>query len=179
MRIRVIGFGTNWWSVHSRDLEDSFCFRRRAAWFNSAGLRSGRRLRLCWVYPGQVRFNRNSGFDPEYPMRSVGRTFVSQGPTMLRGRTHLLLSRIAHNGVVPDRYLVTMKTQDHGHISFSSRDWMSGGVQPISVSLRGSRFEAILLLGEEDWIRTDLGTWTISQDGHRFALHTSERHTFS
>jgi hypothetical protein len=58
MRIRVIGFGTNWWSVHSRDLEDSFCFRRRAAWFNSAGLRSGRRLRLCWVYPGQVRFIR-------------------------------------------------------------------------------------------------------------------------
>jgi len=64
MRIRVIGFGTNWWSVHSGDLEDSFCFRRRAAWFNSAGLRSGRRLRLCWVYPGQVRFNQNSGLDP-------------------------------------------------------------------------------------------------------------------
>jgi hypothetical protein len=56
---------------------------------------------------------------------------------------------------------------------------MSGGVQPISVSVRGSRFEAILLLGEEDWIRTDLGTWTISQDGHRFGLHTSERYAFS
>jgi hypothetical protein len=85
---------------------------------------------------------------------------------------------MAHNGVVPDRYLVTM-TQDHGHISFSSRDWMSGGVQPISVSLRGSCFEAILLLGEEDWIRTDLGTWMISQDGHRFVLHTLKSNAFS
>jgi hypothetical protein len=170
MRIGIVGFGTNWWSVHSRDLEDSFCFRRHAAWFNSAGLKSGRRLRLCWVYQGQVRFNQNSGFDPEYPMRSVGKTFLSQGPRKILGRTHLLLSHIANNDVVPDKYLVTVRAQDHGHISFTSRDWMSEGVLPISVSLRGSRFEAMLLLGKEDWIRTDLGTWTISRNSDRFAL---------
>lgn len=175
MRIRVIGFGTNWWSVHSRDLEDSFCFRRRSAWFNSAGLKSGKRLRLCWVYPGQVRFNQNSGLDPEHPMRSLGKTFLSNGPTTKEGRTHLLLSRVANSDVAPEKYLVTVRSQDQGQISFTSRDWMSVGVQPISVSLRGSCFEAMLLLGEEDWIRTDLGTWTISQHGHRFGLQTLER----
>lgn len=179
MRIRVVGFGTNWWRVHPADLEDPFCFRRRAAWFNSAGLRSGRRLRLCWVYPGQVRFNQNSGFDPEYPMRSVGKTFLSKGPATKQGRTHLLLSHVTHNDAIPDRYLVTVRAQDHGHISFASRHWMSQGTKPISVSLRGSCFEAMLLLGEKDWIRTDLGTWAISQDGHRFALQTPESEQFS
>ncbi len=179
MRVRVVGFGTNWWSVHSMDLEDSLCFRRRAAWFNSAGLKSGRRLRLCWVYPGQVRFNQNSGFDPEYPMRSVGRTFLSKGPTTMQGRTHLVLSHVAHNDVNPDRYLVTVRARDHGQISFASRHWMSEEAQPISVSLRGSCFEAMLLLGEEDWIRTDLGTWGISQDGQRLALLAPESERFS
>src|SRR5260370_30107251 len=94
---------------------------------------------------------------PTFPQPRRPRTITTYVIRILRARS-LLLSHIAHNGVVPGRYLVTMTTQDHGHISFSSRDWMSGGVQPISVSLRGSCFEVILLLGEEDWIRTDLGS---------------------
>ncbi len=47
MLVRIISFGTNWWAAHSSDLNDSMCFRRNAAWFNSAGLKYGRRLRLC------------------------------------------------------------------------------------------------------------------------------------
>jgi hypothetical protein len=179
MRIRVISFGTNWWTVHSNNLDDPFCFRRRAAWFNSTGLRTGRRLRLCWVYPGQVRFNQNSGFDPEHPMRSVGRTFFSQGPTTMQGRTHLLLSHLVQNDATPDRYLVTLSAQHNGHISFASHHWMSEGAQPISVSLRRSSFEAMLLLGETDWIATDLGTWAVSRDGHSFTLQTLESETKS
>jgi hypothetical protein len=179
MRIRVISFGTNWWTVNSDNLDDPYCFRRHAVWFNSAGLRSGRRLRLCWVYPGQIRFNQTSGFDPEHPMRSVGKIFLSRGPTTMQGRTHLLLSHLVQNDATPDRYLVTLCAQNHGQISFTSRHWMSEGAQPISISLRGSSFEAMLLLGETDWIRTDLGTWVISRDGHRFTLHTLESETYS
>ena len=37
MYIRVISFGTNWWAMHSRDTNDPFCFRRKAAYFNAAG----------------------------------------------------------------------------------------------------------------------------------------------
>jgi hypothetical protein len=57
------------------------CFRRRAAWFNSAGLKQGRRLRFCWVFPGQIRFNLTSGFNPEFPLRftAPGRTFCTDG----------------------------------------------------------------------------------------------------
>ena len=97
----------------------------------------------------------------------------------MQGRTHLLLSHLAQNDATPDRYLVTLSALHHGQISFTSRHWMSEGAQPISVSLRGSSFEAMLLLGGTDWIKTDLGTWAISRDGHSFTLQTLESETNS
>jgi hypothetical protein len=90
VRVRIIGLGTNWWAAHSRDLNDPFCFRRNAAWFNSAGLKYGRRLRMCWAFPGQIRFNLTSNFDPDRPLRSIGRTFECSGPNFFDGRIHLL-----------------------------------------------------------------------------------------
>jgi len=170
MWIRLISFGANWWSTHSQDLADPFCFRRKAAWFNSAGLMYGRRLRLCWVFPGQIRFNSNSGFDPEYPSRALRRTFESAGATRMNGRTHLLLARAAEHSQPADRFLVTVKPESHGQINFTSRNWKSTNAEPVSVSLRGSRYEAMLLLGHGDWIRTDLGFWSISSNEDRLAL---------
>lgn len=172
MRVRIISFGTNWWAAHSRDLNDPLCFRRNAAWFNSAGLKYGRRLRLCWAFPGYIRFNRTSGFHPEYPLRSAGKTFDCTGPNYLHGRTHLLVSTPA-NISTPDCFMVAINDQSHGRISFANRDWRSAGVQPISVSLRGQRYEAMILIGATDWIRTDLGQWAISGDGKRLVLNTT------
>jgi hypothetical protein len=63
-----------------------------------------------------------------------------------------------------------LKPDLHGQIEFTSRTWKSENAQPISVSLRGSRYEAMLLLGPNDWIRTDLGFWAISQDEERLEL---------
>jgi hypothetical protein len=160
MRVRVVSFGTNWWAGHSRNLDDPYCFRRRAAWFNSAGLKSGRRLRLCWVYPGHIRFNQNSGFQAEYPLRSIGKTFLCAGPNRLSGRTHLLFVRLLGDSP-SDCYLVTLNGVSNGRISFASSAWRSAGVQPISVSLRGFRYEAMLLMGTRDWIETDLGRWSV------------------
>jgi hypothetical protein len=171
MRVRIISFGTNWWETHSRDLTDPLCFRRNAAWFNSAGLKYGRRLRLCWVFPGQIRFNRSSGFRPEYPLRSAGKTFQCSGPNCLHGRTHLLISAPA-SALAPDFFLVTVNERMFGRISFTSRAWRSDGVQPISVSLRGSRYEAMVLMSATDWIQTSLGQWEISGDRQRLVLDT-------
>jgi hypothetical protein len=171
MRVRIISFGTNWWSAHSSDLSDPLCFSRRAAWFNSAGLKYGRRLRLSWVFFGHIRFNRSSGLHPEYPLRSVGKTFNCTGPNYLHGRTHLLISTPA-DGSAPDCFLITVNERSHGRISFASRAWRSEGVQPISVSLHGPRYEAMLLISVKDWIETDLGRWTITEDGNRLALDT-------
>ena len=51
------------------------------------------------------------------------------------------------------------------------------GVQPISVSVRGARYEAMVLIGAMDWIETELGRWILSADGRRIELETgtSER----
>lgn len=169
MYVRVIGFGTNWWAMRSHDTSDPFCFRRRAAWFNSAALMSGRQLHHSAIYPGQVRFNSKSGFDPEFPLRAIGKTFVCTEPRQFAGRTHLLFARPAAR-MTPDAYLVTLNSTDHGAIRFDKKGWKSAQVQPISISLRGPRYEAILLFGHEDWVESNLGRWRIEDSACRLTL---------
>jgi hypothetical protein len=43
-------------------------------------------------------------------------------------------------------------------------------VQPISISLRGPRYEAMLLMGAADWVRSELGRWTVDGSGTRLSL---------
>ena len=172
MYVRIISVGSNWWAAHSANRSDPYCFRRSAASFNSAGLRYGRRLRFCWIHPGQVRFNQRSGFHPEFPHRSIGRTFLSNGPRIFGGRTHLLFSHPA-NHCTPDGYLIAVNETLHGRIDFNLSDWKSAGVQAISISSRGQRYEAVLLMGASDWVESDLGRWMIMEDGRHFALAVS------
>jgi hypothetical protein len=171
--IRVISFGTNWWAMRSTDTGDPLCFRRRAAYFNAAGLMCGRRLRHSAIYPGQVRFNTKSGFVPEFPNRSIGKTFVCSGPTHYGGRTHLLFVRM-ERATPPDAYLVTLNSADHGSIKFDERGWRSSGVIPVSISLRGPRYEAMLLMGVSDWVESELGRWSVSQPDCRLLLSGCE-----
>src|SRR5580704_18430100 len=113
MHIRVISFGTNWWATRSNDVNDPFCFRRKAAYFNAAALMSGRRLHHSAIFPGQVRFNAKSGFDPEFPLRAIGKTFLCSEPRQFAGKTHLLFARLVA-GMTPDSYLITLNSTDHG-----------------------------------------------------------------
>jgi hypothetical protein len=156
--------------MNSRDTIDPFCFRRRAAWFNAAALMSGKRLRHCGIFPGQVRFNSKSGFDPEFPSRAVGKTFLCSELSQFAGRTHLLFERRSTD-VAPDAYLVTLKSAEHGAIQFSKPGWKSAGVRPISISLRGQRYEAMLLFGNGDWVESDLGRWLVDQSRFRIRLN--------
>jgi hypothetical protein len=106
---------------------------------------------------------------PEYPLRSAGKTFQCTGPNYLHGRAHLLFSTPA-NASAPDCFLVTVNERMHGQISFASRAWRSDGTQPISVSLRGQRYEAMVIMSATDWIETNLGRWAVSADGKRLEL---------
>jgi hypothetical protein len=173
MRICVISFGTNWWKMHSSDTSDPYCFRRRSAYFNAAALMCGKRLRHSAIYPGQIRFNAKSGFDPEFPSRAIGRTFLCSGPNQVAGRSHLLFVRTAAVAP-PDAYLVTLNSAAHGSIQFDKPGWKSSGVQPISISLRGSRYEAMLLMGAADWIQSDLGRWIVDVADNRLSLSDRE-----
>lgn len=169
MRVCVISFGTNWWAMRSPNKSDPYCFRRKTAYFNAAALMCGRRLRHSAIYPGQIRFNAKSGFDSEFPSRAIGRTFLCSGPTQVAGRTHLLFVQTTVV-TLPDAYLVTLNSAAHGSIQFAKPGWKSSGVQPISISLRGPRYEAMLLMGAMDWVRSDLGRWKIDVAYHRLSL---------
>ena len=172
MHVRIISFGSNWWAMHAPDRDDSLCFRRRAAYFNAAALRYGKRLRHSAIYPGQIRFNAKSGFDPEFPSRAIGKTFLCSGPNQFEGKVHLLFQRIT-TGTLPDAYLVTLNYADQGVIRFGKHGWRSSGVRPISVSLRGTKYEAMLLMGEMDWVESDLGCWRIDADRGQILLADS------
>ena len=169
MRVRVISFGTNWWAVHSPEESDPYRFRRAAAYFNATALMCGRRLRHSSVYSGQIRFNAKSGFDPEFPRRAIGRTFLCSGPNQIAGKLHLLFAGLATEAL-PDAYLVTLNSTDHGVISFDRPGWRSSGVQPVSISLRGRRYEAMLLMSVTDWIASNLGRWKVDAALNRLAL---------
>jgi hypothetical protein len=173
VRVRVVSFGTNWWSAHPADVADPFCFRRNAAWFNSAGLKYGGRLRLCWVYPGQVRFNQSSGFNPEYPNRALGRIFECDGPNRMFGRVHLLITRAADPTAEPNQYLVTFSERLCGPIRFNRPDWKSDDVQLISVSVRRERYEVMALMNQTSWIESNIGPWMLSPDCVRLVLSDS------
>jgi hypothetical protein len=160
MYIRIISFGTNWWAMRSRETIDPFCFRRRAAYFNAAALMSGRRLHHSAIFPGQVRFNAKSGLDPEFPLRAVGKTFLCSEPHHFAGKIHLLVERRA-TAETPDAYLVTLRSAEHGSIRFAKPGWKSAGVRSISISLRGQNYEAMLLLGDGDWVESDIGRWQV------------------
>lgn len=169
MHIRVISFGTNWWAMRSRAVDDPFCFRRKAAYFNAAALMSGRRLHHSAIFPGQVRFNGKSGFDPEFPLRALGKTFLCSAPRQFAGKMHLLFERrIAATSA--DAYLVTLKSSEHGAIQFAKPGWKSAGVRPISISLRGEKYEAMLLFGIGEWVESDLGRWQVDHGQCRIRL---------
>lgn len=169
MYIRVVSFGTDWWAMHSSDLDDPLCFRRRAAYFNAAALKFGRRLRYSAAFPGLVRFNAKSGFDPEFPQRAIGQTFLCSTPRQFAGKMHLLFERRTRR-MTPDAYLVTLKDAEHGAIQFAQPGWRSDGVRLVSISLRGQRYEAMLLFGERDWVKSDVGRWQIDEIHCRIAL---------
>jgi hypothetical protein len=156
--------------MHSRDTSDPFCFRRKAAWFDAAALMSGRRLRHCAIFPGQIRFNLKSGFDPESPLRAVGKTFLCSEPRQFAGKMHLLFERRSTE-MAPDAHLVTLKSAEHGAIQFAKPGWKSAGIRPISISLRDEKYEAMLLFGSGDWVESDLGRWLVDQSGCRIRLN--------
>ena len=124
MYIRVVSFGTNWWAMNSHDTSDPYCFRRRTAWFNAAALMSGRRLHHSAIFPGQIRFNSKSGFDPEFPLRAIGKIFQCSPPRQFAGKMHLLFERRTSE-TMPDACLVTLRSWEHGAIQFAKPGWKS------------------------------------------------------
>ena len=77
MHIRVISFGMNWWAMRSHDANDPFCFRRKAAYFNAAGLMSGRRLHHSAIFPGQIASTRRVDLIRSFHCARLARHFFA------------------------------------------------------------------------------------------------------
>lgn len=176
MLVTVLQFGTNWWARFGSDPADPHRYTRHAAYYNSTGIRTGRKVRRYWVVPGLVRLNGVGSFNPHFPSRSIGQTFVAAEVDYLFGGNRLLLKHPVPGPPQPDCYLAVFSQELHGRFDFGSRGWRSPKTRVIAVSQLRETQEAMLLMRPRDWVRTELGFWrldvsTTERPGVQFALH--------
>jgi|SRR5579864_7454967 len=161
MLVQILDFGSNWWSRFRRDSRDPFRFTRHAAYFNSTGLRCGRKIRRYWILPGLVRFNGVLNVLAYGHARQIRATFECADLTFAYGGNRLLILRQVPRLQTPDYYLILIRDERHGYIHFEGEHWKSAGTLPIAISHFKTRFEALILMKPGDWVRTELGMWQL------------------
>ena len=161
MSVKILGFGSSWWTRFGLDSNDDYRYTRRAAYYNSAGVRRGQKIKRHWIVPGLVRFNGAGDFDPHFPSRAIGKTFFCSDPVSAHGGNRVLFVRRAPKTTPPDCYLVVVSSERFGIFDFDYPCWRSESTQLISVSQLRKQQEAMLLMKDGDWVRNSLGTWRL------------------
>jgi hypothetical protein len=161
MSVKILGFGSNWWTRSGRDPNDPYRYTRRAAYYNSAGVRCGQKVKRHWIIPGLVRFNGIGDLDPHFTSRAIGETFRCSDLEFACGGNRILFVRRTANITIPDHYLVVVSSDRFGIFDFEDSCWRSELTQPISISQLRERQEAMLLMREGEWVRNRLGTWCL------------------
>lgn len=162
MVLKVLNFGCNWWGRFEHDAADPLRYTCHAVYYNSTGVRCGRKVRRHWLVPGLIRFNGVSGFNPHFPPRSLGCTFLASDLDFLFGGNRLLLKQKLPDSVSPECYLVVVSQELHGRIDFALPAWKSPTAQIIAASQLRQTQEAMLLMNPGDWVRTACGIWHLS-----------------
>lgn len=155
MVVQVLSLGINWWS-RSRLCSDP----QRQAYYNSTGVRCGRKVRRHWLIPGMLRFN-GVNFDRRWCMDACGKTFLCSDLNYAYGGNRLLFLSHNFHSAPPDFYLVTISSDVYGSIDFSSNVWRSVFSRVIAISQLRSQQEAMLLMGAGDWLQTSSGFWRL------------------
>jgi hypothetical protein len=175
MLVQVHSFGTNWWARFGHDPADPHRFTRRAAYYNSTGIRCGSKVRRHWMVPGLIRFNGVGDFNPHRPESSIGKTFECSDLTFAFGGNRLLFERRVRPSALPDCYLVVITSAQQGPIDMSSDSWRSASTRVIAVSRLRLIQETMLLMSQGDWIETGWGFWQLQY----LAPHGTPRLDFS
>jgi hypothetical protein len=162
MLVKVLSFGTNWWARFGSDPNDAHRYTRHAAYYNSTGVRCGRKIRRHWIVPGLIRFNGAGDFNPHFPNRSLRQTFLASNVEFLFGGNRLLLKNKEPDSSVPDWYLIVVSQDVHGRIDFAAKAWRSHTARVIAASQLRQTQEAMLLMKPGDWVRTACGVWRLS-----------------
>ena len=161
MLVKVLSFGSNWWSRFGRESEDPYRFTHHAAYYNSTGICCGSKIRRHWLIPGLIRFNGIGDFNAKLPQLSIGKTFCCSDLVFAFGGNRLLFERKAPWPAVPDYHLVAITSAQHGPITFRSKRWKSPSACAIAASQLRLVEETMLLLKPGDWVKTDWGFWQL------------------
>jgi len=161
MLVQILNFGSNWWARFGSDPADRYRFTRRAAYFNSTGLRFGNKIRRHWIVLGLIRFNGIGDFNPQFPGRSVGVTFECADLIFAFGGNRVLFQRRVADSARPDCFLVVISNDRFGTFDCQKTDWKATSVLPIAISESREKQEAMLLMKPLDWVRTTLGAWQL------------------
>jgi hypothetical protein len=160
--VKILSFGCNWWSRFGRDPEDRYRYTKRAAYYNSTGVRCGNKIRRHWTVPGLIRFNGASDFNPHCPARSIGQTYSCTEPVFALGGNRIVFENRVGRTVIPDFFLVAVTSDRFGVFDFESASWKSETTQAIAASHLRDRQEAMLLMKPGGWVASSLGIWQLT-----------------
>lgn len=164
MLVKILEFGSSWWSKAGHDPEDPYRYTRHAAYYNSTGVRCGSRgqkIQHHWIVPGLVRFNGVGSFNLNFPDRSIGRVFYCDEMAFTLGGNRLLIKEKVRPPRTADQYLVVVSAHSFGSISVGDKRWRSPGTSVVSISQLRDQQEAMLLMKTGAWVRTSAGIWRL------------------
>jgi hypothetical protein len=169
MLVKILEFGSSWWSKAGHDPDDPYRYTRRAAYYNSTAVSCGaknQQLRHHWIVPGLVRFNGVGSFNPHCPGRAIGQVFCCDAITFALGGNRLLMNESIGRPEPPDDYLVVVSTGRFGSVELESRRWRSHGTRIVAISGLRDQQEAMLLMKPGGWVRTSAGVWQLYLSDH-------------
>ena len=161
MLVTILGFGCNWWRRVGTDADDRFRFTRHAAFYNSTGVRCGRKIRRHWIVPGLIRFNGSGNFSSHSLERCVGQTFSCTETVFALGGNRIVFNEKTNRCSEPDWFLVVVPSERFGMIAFHSA-WLSERSQIIAASHLRYNQETMLLMRAGDWVKTSMGLWRLT-----------------
>lgn len=164
MLVKILEFGSRWWSKAGHDPDDPYRYTRHAAYYNSTGVRCGvmgQNVQHHWIVPGLVRFNGVGSFNPNFPRRAIGRIFCCDAMEFNLGGNRILVKEKARYRRTPDGYLVVITSDRFGAINFADKRWRSHGTSLVCASQLRDQQEAMLLMHAGDSVHTSAGTWQL------------------
>jgi len=160
MVIAVTGLGSVWRRRFGGKPDNPKRFAH-AAYYNTTGVPVNGVIRTRAKVVGHARFNAVGGFDPNWPQRMINRVFECQEPCVWQGQNKILFRRMLAAPRQPDCFLVVAKQSEIGRLHIGKVGWKSDDGLLISFSECGDAQEIMLLLPANDWIRTDIGKFTL------------------
>ena len=156
MLVAVTGFGSMWRHRAAKQV----CQGDHSAqpvYYNTTGVVVNGSVRQRPQVCGYARFDAVGGFNPNDLSRMVNRVFECAQPSVWMGYNKLLFKRILKAGELPDRFLVVAKSDLIGQLRVGAEGWRSPDTWLLSFSECAGKQEVMLLMGAQDWIRSELG----------------------